>query len=150
MNTWINRQKCLVCNRGIIVRFLSQIKKMIVEKTIPILRIFDYEKAIEFYIDWLGFAIQWEHVFDEGMPVYMEVFKDGLTLHLSEHHGDATPGAKVFLWCTGLKEYHKMLIAKKYKNNRPGMDETFYGSWAVEVIDPFGNRLSFNEKKAGK
>ena len=40
-----------------------------------------------------------------------------------------------------------MLIGKQYKNNRPGLDETFYGSWAVEVIDPFGNRLSFNEKK---
>jgi len=25
------------------------------EKVIPVLRIFDYNKAIEFYIDWLGF-----------------------------------------------------------------------------------------------
>jgi hypothetical protein len=36
---------------------------------------------------------------------------------------------------------------KKYKCNRPGICETFYDSWEVEVIDPFGNRLSFNEKK---
>ena len=48
--------------------------------------------------------------------------------------------------CSGLKEYHKMLIDKKYKNNRPGLEKTFYNSWQVEVIDPFGNRLSFNEK----
>lgn len=34
---------------------------MKVEKVIPILRIFDYKKAIEFYIDWLGFKINWEH-----------------------------------------------------------------------------------------
>ena len=81
------------------------------------------------------------------MPKYVEIVREGLTLHLSEHHGDATPGARVFLWCTGLKEYHKMLIDKKYKNNRPGLCETFYDSWEVEVIDPFGNRLSFNEKK---
>jgi len=123
---------------------------MTVQKVIPILRIFDYQKAVEFYIDWLGFSIEWEHVFEEGMPKYIEVVSDGFTLHLSEHHGDATPGAKVFLWCTGLKEYHKILIDKKYKHNRPGLEETFYDSWAVEVIDPFGNRLSFNEKKNGQ
>lgn len=34
---------------------------MNVDITIPILRIFDYQKAIEFYIDWLGFEIVWEH-----------------------------------------------------------------------------------------
>ena len=120
---------------------------MIVEQTIPILRIFDYQKAVEFYVDWLGFAITFEHVFEEGMPKYIEIVREGLTIHLSEHHGDSTPGTRVFLWCIDLKEYHKMLIEKKYKYNRPGIEETFYGSWCMEVINPFGNKLSFNEKK---
>ena len=44
---------------------------MIVEKTIPVLRIFDYKKAVEFYVDWLEFTIAWEHVFEEGMPIYI-------------------------------------------------------------------------------
>jgi uncharacterized glyoxalase superfamily protein PhnB len=121
---------------------------MHVEKTIPVLRIFDYNKAVAFYIDWLGFEIVWEHHFEENAPVYMEVVKDGITLHLSEHHGDGTPGTNVFVWCTGLKEYHKELIDKKYKYNRPGYEETFYGSYCVTVNDPFNNRISFNEKKA--
>ena len=120
---------------------------MVVLQTIPILRIFDYQKAIEFYVDWLGFKITFEHVFEEGMPKYIEVVREGLTIHLSEHHGDSTPGTRVFLWCTGLKEFHEMLIKKKYKYNRPGLEETFYGSLCVEVIDPFGNKLSFNEKR---
>ena len=120
-----------------------------VERVIPIIRIFDYKKAIEFYVEWLGFKIEWEHTFEENTPVYMEVVKDGITLHLSEHHGDASPGARVFIWCTGLKEYHKELIDKKYKYNRPGLEETFYGSWEVTVYDPFGNKLSFNEKIPG-
>src|SRR3954470_4578033 len=112
---------------------------MTVEKTIPILRIFDYRKAVEFYKDWLGFEIVWEHYFEEGAPVYMEVAKDGLTLHLSEHHGDGTPGTRIFIWCTGLKTYHEELLARQYKYNRPGFEETFYGSWSVMVDDPFGN-----------
>jgi hypothetical protein len=28
---------------------------------VPIFRIFDYKKATEFYVDWLGFKIDWEH-----------------------------------------------------------------------------------------
>ena len=120
---------------------------MLVLQTIPILRIFDYEKAIEFYVDWLGFTITFEHVFEEHMPKYIEIVREGVAIHLSEHHGDSTPGTRVFFWVSGLKAYHQMLTDKKYKYNRPGLEETFYGSWCMEVIDPFGNRLSFNEKK---
>lgn len=121
---------------------------MNVEKTIPILRIFDYEKAIEFYIDWLGFTINWEHYFEENAPAYLEIARDGLTLHLSEHHGDATPGSKVLVWCKDLKAYHQQLTDKKYKYNKPGFEETLYDSWCVEVVDPFCNKISFNERKA--
>lgn len=122
---------------------------MEVQQTIPILRIFDYSKAIEFYIDWLGFTIEWENRFEENTPVYMEISRGNLRLHLSEHHGDASPGSTVFIWCTGLKDFHQELINKNYKYNRPGLDETFYGSWCVKVNDPFYNVISFNEKKAG-
>ena len=120
---------------------------MQVEKVIPILRIFDYKKAVEFYVDWLGFKIDWEHKFEEGMPIYMQVSGDGITLHLSEHSGDCSPGARVYIECVGLKYYHRKLIEKKYKYNRPGLEESFYGTWCMEVIDPFGNRLTFNEEK---
>ncbi len=117
-------------------------------KTIPVLRIFDYAKAIEFYIDWLGFTLVWEHHFEDNTPAYIEVVKGSLTLHLSEHHGDGTPGTHVFIWCEGIKEYHEELINKKYKYNRPGLEKTFYGALAFTVNDPFNNRIIFNEKIA--
>lgn len=119
---------------------------MIVEKVIPVLRIFDYAKALEFYRDWLGFTIEWEHTFEENMPVYMEAVKDGITFHLSEHYGDGTPGTHVFIWCTGVKGYHEELINKKYKYNKPGLEKTFYGALSFVVNDPFNNKISFNEK----
>jgi uncharacterized glyoxalase superfamily protein PhnB len=119
---------------------------MTIIKVIPILRIFDYKKAIEFYIDWLGFKINWEHTFDDNSPVYLEIEKDGLIIHLSEHHGDGTPGTNVFVWCNGVEEFQKEIINKKYKYNKPGLEKTFYGSLAVKVIDPFHNQIIFNEK----
>ena len=59
------------------------------------LRIFDVAKAREFYSEFLGFAIDWEHTFDDHAPVYLQASREGAVLHLSEHHGDASPGATV-------------------------------------------------------
>lgn len=118
---------------------------MQVQQVIPIFRIFDYAKAIEFYIDWLGFKIDWEHTFNDEAPIYMQISHDGICLHLSEHHGDASPGAQAFVYCTGLKAFHETLIQKNYKYNKPGFETTFYQTNCVQVIDPFGNRISFNE-----
>jgi hypothetical protein len=58
------------------------------QKRIPILRIIDVEKAKEFYVGFLGFTVDWEHHFEENTPAYLKVSRDGLVLHLSEHHGD--------------------------------------------------------------
>ena len=44
-------------------------------KVVPVLRIFDYAKTIEFYVDWLGFTIDWEHCFGDNSPLYMQVSK---------------------------------------------------------------------------
>ncbi len=40
-------------------------------QTIPILRIFDEEKAREFYVDFLGMSLEWAHRFEPGLPIYM-------------------------------------------------------------------------------
>jgi hypothetical protein len=40
------------------------------------------------------------------------------------------------------------LTDKKYKYNKPGLEESFYGTWCMEVNDPFGNRLTFNEESS--
>jgi uncharacterized glyoxalase superfamily protein PhnB len=114
-------------------------------KTIPILRIFDVAKAKEFYVDYLGFMSDWEHHFEENTPAYLQVSRAGLTLHLSEHHGDCCPGSTIFVWMTGIEAFHAELGAKKYKYLRPGIETTFYDTKCVEVIDPFGNRIRFNE-----
>ncbi len=117
----------------------------------PILRIFDYEKAIAHYIDWLGFQIDWSHRFEEHAPVYMQVSFGDITLHLSEHSGDGTPGTNVFIDnFEGIADYHRQLLAKNYKYNRPGIGAPFYDENALEVvvIDPFHNQLIFVERNA--
>ena len=117
-----------------------------VRQVIPLLRIFDVAKAREFYAGFLGFAIDWEHQFDGVAPVYMQVSRAGCVLHLTEHHGDCCPGSTVFVWMTGLAEFHREIGAKNYGYLRPGIERTFYDADCMEVIDPFGNRIRFNER----
>ncbi len=117
-----------------------------VHATIPILRIFDFAKTREFYLDFLGFKVDWEHRFEDVAPIYMQVSRDGLILHLSEHYGDATPGSTVYISVTGIEDFHREITDKKYGYLRPGLEDSGWGSKCMEVIDPFGNRLRFDEK----
>ena len=117
-------------------------------QTAPIFRIFDIAKAREFYVDYLGFTVDWEHRFEPRLPLYMQVSLGGLVLHLSEHHGDACPGSTVFVRVQGLTEYHAALRAKDYVYLRPGLERTERGSLSVCVTDPFGNQIRFDESAA--
>ncbi|MCQ6562084.1 glyoxalase superfamily protein [Paenibacillus mendelii] len=111
----------------------------------PILRIFDVNKALEFYIEFLGFAVDWEHRFEEGFPLYMQVSSGACVLHLSEHHGDCCPGGAVRIQANNVRAFHSSLLAKTYKFARPGLEQTPWNSLEVQVVDPFGNRLVFYE-----
>lgn len=112
-------------------------------KTTPILRIFDEAKAKEFYVDFLGFGVDWEHRFEPGLPLYMQVSKDDCVLHLSEHHGDCCPGAAMRIETRELDAFQQELLAKQYKNARPGIQDMPWGSRDMAISDPFGNKLVF-------
>ena len=112
-------------------------------KTTPILRILDEGKAKEFYVDFLGFKVDWEHRVEEGLPLYMQISKNDCILHLSEHHGDCCPGAAMRIETNELEAFQKALLAKNHKYVRPSIEEMPWGSREMSVIDPFGNRLTF-------
>ncbi|MCG8291754.1 glyoxalase superfamily protein [Pseudomonas entomophila] len=109
---------------------------------IPILRIFSVDKAREFYLDFLGFELDWEHRFAPDLPLYMQIHRDGLILHLSEHHGDATPGSAVFARVEDLKALERELLDKQYGYARPHAETVDWGL-EMQIADPFGNRLRF-------
>jgi len=118
---------------------------MHLDKTTPVLRIFDENKAKEFYVGFLGFNVDWEHRFEEGLPLYMQVSRDACVLHLSEHHGDCCPGAAMRIETTALDEYQNELLEKNYKHSRPGIQDMPWGSRDMSIADPFGNRLVFTD-----
>jgi len=66
-----------------------------------------------------------------------------VVLHLSEHHGDACPGAKVRIEVDDIDAYCIELLAKKYRYSRPDVQNTEWKTRETTVRDPFGNQLTF-------
>nr|WP_283956532.1 glyoxalase superfamily protein [Azotobacter chroococcum] len=119
-------------------------ERMQTSSAIPLLRIFSETKAKEFYIDFLGFSVDWEHRFEKNFPLYLQARRGDLVVHLTEHHGDATPGSTIFVPVIGVGELHAELTAKNYGYSKPSIQDTGWGQ-VLEVIDPFGNRIRFCE-----
>jgi catechol 2,3-dioxygenase-like lactoylglutathione lyase family enzyme len=115
------------------------------KRAVPTFRIFSLDKAREFYLDFLGFKIEWEHRSAPDAPVYMQVARGELKLHLSEHHGDGTPGSVVYVYMTGVRDLHRELNDKNYRHNHPGLQHQDWGMIEMTVTDPFNNRITFAE-----
>jgi catechol 2,3-dioxygenase-like lactoylglutathione lyase family enzyme len=119
--------------------------EIVFDRVIPVLRTFDIAKADEFYLGFLGFAVDWDHRFDLDPPLYRQISRGGLILHLSEHHGDGSPGAHVRVMMRGVEAFHREITSRGYRFMRPGLETMPWGSVETGVIDPFGNRIRFCE-----
>ncbi|UGB28780.1 glyoxalase superfamily protein [Metabacillus sp. B2-18] len=113
---------------------------------VPIFRIFDLEKAKEFYINFLGFKLDWTHQYEEDMPIYCQVSLNNIVLHLSEHHGDSSPGSTIRIKITNIKKYHSKLQEMKYHYSNPCLEKSPWNTVELTVIDPFFNRITFYEE----
>ena len=111
----------------------------VLRSAVPILRVYDWDRAREFYCDFLGCHVDWEHRHTPDLPLYMQVSRDDMVLHLSEHHGDGTPGTAVWIRTENPRALFAELAARQARFARPGVDED-----AATLTDPFGNMLRFD------
>ncbi|MFC4254722.1 VOC family protein [Altererythrobacter xixiisoli] len=110
----------------------------------PILRSFDEQRTKAFYLDFLGFELEFEHRFADWAPLYLGVRKGGCRLHLSEHYGDCTPGSAIRIPVDDVSAYAEKLRALEFGNSRPGEPQrTPWGTREITIADPASNRLTF-------
>ncbi len=64
-------------------------------------------------------------------------------LHLSEHHGDGSPGVHIRIKVNDVRAFHAEITGKAYNILRPGIEQE-WGEDSVNLTDPFGNRLTFS------
>ena len=115
-----------------------------VSALVPILRMFDVEATLRFYVEYLGCTLDWQ---DGGgdAPVYLQVSRGGLRLHLSSHHDDGTPGTAVLAVTRGLDALHAELRTREYPFLNPGIEPGPGSGREMVLIDPASNRIRFYE-----
>jgi len=121
----------------------GNITEVAFDAVVPILRIFDIAKADEFHQGFLGFSVDRDHRFDANAPLYRQVSRGGLILHLGEHHGDGSPGARLRAMMRGVEASHREISAKGHRYMRPGLETTPWNTLETGAIDPFGNLIRF-------
>jgi hypothetical protein len=119
--------------------------------TIPVLRIFSEQSARRFYIDFLGFTLDFGGPTTGGdSPFYGQISRPGATLQLTETNYEAGTGATVDIWITGLDDYREDLLAKDVGVFGPALGvppimEMHWGARVLTIPDPFGNHLRISE-----
>jgi catechol 2,3-dioxygenase-like lactoylglutathione lyase family enzyme len=110
------------------------------QNVLPTLRITDYARSRRFYVDGLGFQIDWEHRAEPHLPVFLQVTREGLSLYLSERPGDGPVGALVHLYVPDVDRWFAELENREVPIERPPRDEP-WGNRELSLRDPDGNQL---------
>jgi len=112
------------------------------EIAIPHLRILDYEKAVSFYVDTLGFEIAFEWRNDPSDPVYMAIRRGTMLVHLSQYEDSGPPGQGrgMTLSVNDIEPWYERLQQKGAVFERE-LQRQDWGSRDFIVHDPFGNTI---------
>lgn len=118
---------------------------MLLHHGIPVLRSFDEALARRFYVEALGFTVDWEHRFEPELPLYMQVSRDDLVLHLSEHFGDGSPNGVVWIAVDDVRALYDEIRKVPFEllHQRPGFETDGPGGPGFSLGDPFHNMLRF-------
>ncbi|MGH9816292.1 MAG: glyoxalase superfamily protein [Candidatus Acidiferrales bacterium] len=110
------------------------------QRVMATLRITNYARSKAFYVDGLGFQIDWEHRFAPHLPVFAQVSREGLSFFLTEHTGDCPAGALLHLYVPDVDAWYAELKSKGINVNEPP-SQTLQGLRDMTVLDPDENKL---------
>ena len=116
------------------------------QTVIPQLRITRAEQSLPFYNS-LGFEIDWQHQFEPGFPLFLQVTRNGQTIFLTEHKGDCQVGGAVYFVVPDVDECYRQFQANSIIVSQPPEDMPWNRREMV-VTDPDGNRLRFASEVA--
>ena len=111
-----------------------------VNAIVPTLRIRDYEKARTFYVDGLGFQVDFEHRREPGTPVFAQVSRDGMRLYLTEDEADCDGPGLVYVYVPNVDAWQADLLARGVLADATPQDQP-WGNRELQLTDPDGNRL---------
>jgi catechol 2,3-dioxygenase-like lactoylglutathione lyase family enzyme len=114
------------------------------QRVFPQLRMTNWERARAFYVDGLGFSVDWEHRFEPGLPVFAQLSLDGLSIFLTEHSEDCKVGGAAYFIVEDVDALYREISSPRRGITPEELpSETPWQTREMVVIDPDGNRLRF-------
>ncbi len=108
---------------------------------VPIVRVRDARASARFYVEAMGFVVDWEHRFAEGFPLYVQVSRSPLTLHLSEHHDGEICAADFFVGVPDVDAAYQDMVQRGVQPATEPTDQP-YGIRDFALVDPDGHRIT--------
>src|ERR1043166_2724465 len=71
---------------------------MAIKRVVPILKVTDIQRAIDFYCGTLGFVRDFSYTAGAAGPVYAGISLDGHQIHLSQFAGDGVTGCATYFY----------------------------------------------------
>lgn len=115
--------------------------------TISLLRVKDARKSQAYFQDKLGFRTTWEHDPGDGFPVFLEVARDHVAFHLSEHEGDGPFGITVYINVADAQSLHDEFASRGVEIAEP-IQEAEWGETTFAINDLDGNTFRFGSPVA--
>lgn len=116
----------------------------VLQRIRPVLRVGSHAQALDHYVDWLGFALDWEWREAPGQPVIAALSRDDCAFMINEH--PQTPGPTSL----HLDVRNLNALVDEWNDKRPGSAEVRiappYEFEDVPITDPWGNVLVFEGK----
>jgi catechol 2,3-dioxygenase-like lactoylglutathione lyase family enzyme len=109
---------------------------------VPVMRVASATDARKFYVDFLGFTVDWGWSEDPRRPLYAQVSRSGVSLHLTDQI--ANGATQLLIRMTGLDALQEELSRKAHPYALR-FCETPDDRRELQVTDPFGNLLRFSE-----
>lgn len=122
---------------------------MTLQRIVPTLRMTDEARSRAFYVDGLGFHVDWTHRFEPDLPALLQLSRDGIIFYLSQHVMDCAVGGLLHLFVDRVDDWHAALRRHGIAIELPPTDQP-WGLREMHVIDPDGNRLRICTRLSGR
>ena len=109
------------------------------QRVVPALRITEEARSRAFYVDALGFRVDWEWRHEPELPVFMQITRGSLTLYLTQHEGDCQVGGLAYLYVPDVDTWYVEVRGQGLDAEPPVTHP--WGNREMVLVDPDGNRL---------
>ncbi len=118
-------------------------KEFILNQTvIPQLRIISAPISLPFYVEGLGFSVDWKHQFEPGFPLFIQLTRKDQVIFLTEHTGDCQVGGAVYFIVPDVDNCYSEFTNRGITTIEAPHD-TPWRTREMVVTDLDGNRLRF-------